>query len=234
MDTFGLPDNYRPNPVPTRHGAPYWTPGRVRMSYRYQYHVYRLAAQIAKRQGLKFIADVGCGPGTKLAHFFPPPFEIHGFDLQEAIEICRNRHTHGTFTVLNLAEPELTKQEHRHFDLVICADVIEHLENPRVLFSYLRTLGNNDTIYVISTPDRDRLHGSGSLSPTNQEHVREWTASEFSGFVKSAGFSVVEQRFFPLHKRSANLASVKSFMLELTGSERACPNQVLLCRPGGD
>lgn len=232
MDTFYLPTNYRSNPIPMRDGAPYWTPRRVRMSYRYQYHVYRLAAQIAKRKGLKRIADVGCGPGTKLFHFFPPPFEIHGFDLQEAIEICRSRPMHGTFDVLDLAELNPGEKSHGIFDLVICADVVEHLENPRVLFAYLKTLGNHDTVYVVSTPDRDRLHGRGALSPTNPEHVREWTASEFSEFVHSMGFSIIEQRFYPLQKRLLNLASIKSVLLELTGSERGCPNQVLLCRLG--
>ena len=230
MDTFYLPSNYCSNPLPTRCGAPYWTPQRVRMSYLYQYHVYRLAARIAKQKSLKTIADVGCGPGTKLVQFFPSPFEIQGFDLQEAIDICRSRSTHGTFTVLNLAETEHGESSSGPFDVVICADVVEHLENPRVLLAYLKTLGNHDTVYVISTPDRDRLHGKGALSPTNPEHVREWTASEFSEFVKSEGFSVIEQHFFPAQKRSLNVASITSVLLGLIGSERACPNHVLVCR----
>jgi len=232
MDTFGLPDNYRPNPLPTRDADPYWTPERIRMSYRYQYHVYQLAAQVAKQNDLTLIADVGCGPGTKLIRFFPPPFEIHGFDLQEAIEICRSRQTHGTFTAIDLAEPEHDGKGYGPFDLVICADVVEHLVNPRVLLSYLRTLGNKDTTYVISTPDRTRLHGRDALSPINPEHIREWNASEFPAFVESMGFSVISQQFFPLQRLAGSFSSFKAVLLGLMRSERASPNQVLLCKHG--
>src|SRR5205823_3527718 len=70
-------------------------------------------------------------------------------------------------------------------DLVICADVIEHVADPEALMRFLVS-ATTDWI-VISTPDRDLVYSGRSKyrfgPPSNPAHVREWTMSEFRAFV---------------------------------------------------
>jgi hypothetical protein len=71
-------------------------------------------------------------------------------------------------------------------DLLICSDVIEHLEAPEELLS----LFANSKVkkFVISTPALEILSDRG-LSPklgppANPSHIMEWTTNNFASFVQ--------------------------------------------------
>ncbi len=64
--------------------------------------------------------------------------------------------------------------------VVVCADVIEHLKDPRPLLQGLRKLRWNGCKIIISTPDRSLIPGARPQGPPlNPGHVREWTLDEF-------------------------------------------------------
>ena len=74
-------------------------------------------------------------------------------------------------------------------ELVICADVIEHLQNPDVIVEAIKKSGAK--IAVISTPDRSLIPGGMSGPPRNPHHVREWTMKEFDSYLRQH-FDVLE------------------------------------------
>ena len=70
-------------------------------------------------------------------------------------------------------------------DMVICADVIEHVDDPDELIEFIKKM--NFKHLIISTPDRNLLHSKLGRSitgpPVNKHHIREWTFDEFAEYI---------------------------------------------------
>jgi len=77
--------------------------------------------------------------------------------------------------------------------LLICADVIDHILDPDRLLDYIDTVPAERII--LSTPDRSLMYGHRQRGwwgpPHNPWHIREWSFSEFAGYV-SARFRIIE------------------------------------------
>jgi SAM-dependent methyltransferase len=197
METFGIDPSYRANSLApglgVRPTAGYWNAERIRNAAWYQYPVYQFAARLIARRGVSRVVDVGCGPGIKLAslHARFPRVEFVGIDQGEAIEFCLKTHPFGQWLVDDFDRPTTTAPTG---DLVICSDVIEHVENPDTLLAYLKARLRPGGYLLLSTPDRDALHGVGCRECLNASHVREWNVQEFGRYVASRGFRILDHR----------------------------------------
>ena len=234
---YCLPPDYETNPLPPMsddHAREriYWTPSRIRLSRCYQHDVYRLARQLAEENNARVVCDVGCGPGTKLMHFFGQSFNVIGIDRSEAVDFCRQAYERGRFLVADL-ERDVTSDSFdvSAIDLVICADVIEHLARPERLLSFLSTLVGESGIIVISTPERDRLHGRENRKPANSEHVREWNEHEFAEFLHSQGFDIVQHLSQPQLRLSGSLSAWLWAIRRWVTGRTIVTNQIVVCRP---
>lgn len=199
MKGFGIRDDYQPNTDvlsnDAESGLTYWTAERIALSRRYQWPVYRLAHDVARKSDARVIVDVGCGVATKLNAVFGPKYDIYGIDQQSAVEACRSLHTRGTYLAEDFDRP--TKQILGlvpRVDMVISSDVIEHLVDPDALLVYIRAIASPTTPVVISTPERVALHGADCVRPRNPAHIREWSRAEFRTYIEASGFAVVEHR----------------------------------------
>lgn len=56
----------------------------------WQVEVYQFAREVFDRDGLKVVADIGCGSGNKLMHFFRDATTV-GFDIPQTIAAARKR-----------------------------------------------------------------------------------------------------------------------------------------------
>ena len=142
----------------------------------YQDHVYKAAADIAEGP----VLDVGTGSGFKLVkHFKDRPFA--GTDLEPTIKWLKKTYQDHRWIVSDFAKP--IKEE---FDLIICADVIEHLVDPDKLLSWLSKCKWNKL--MISTPERDDLVKVGWAKklgpPKNPAHCREWNTAELRRYME--------------------------------------------------
>lgn len=202
-EQFGLPRGYRQQERALTHDSvaseadtAYWNDERISASGKWQKHVYLWAAELIAQRGLRSALDLGCGPATKLAnHIAPVCADIEGADQASAIQVCRRLGRPGRFRVVDLESPE--QEAWRSFDLVLCSDVIEHLLDPDHALRLMRRLCHQRSLVLISTPDRDRLRGRGCMESPKPEHVREWTQGEFTDFLVSRGWEVVECRMLP-------------------------------------
>lgn len=195
---YSIRPGYRVNPealsVDDDAQTRYWTPSRIEAAKRdlYQFGVYRYAVEILRRYGLQSIIDVGCGTGTKLGyvHEQSPGTRIVGVDQLSAIQYCRAAHPFGEWHADDLENPDpaLTVRA----DLVVSADVIEHLRDPDRLLAYVKDKVRPGGWVIISTPDRDRLRGRACSHSPNPFHVREWSFDELREYLASRGFTVVE------------------------------------------
>jgi SAM-dependent methyltransferase len=198
--TLFLPEDYVENaPVSAdADGTPYWKddiPDEVLRdrTLRWQEPVYRYASRHFATA--RTVLDVGCGTGHKLVwHFGREARLLVGLDQGSAIERARHDFPDLTWIEGDLGADGLWAQAAAVApDLVICADVIEHVADPVDLLDRLRAVGR--VPIVLSTPDRSRLEGAPPLGPPlNPRHVREWTMEELQALVRSHGFELEHAR----------------------------------------
>jgi SAM-dependent methyltransferase len=150
----------------------------------WQREVYTFAREIFNQNCLSTVADVGCGSGYKLVHFFRDCKTI-GLDVPDTCAQLRRRYPLRTWVEADFGfNPGITA------DLVIASDVIEHLVNPDELMSYIAQL--RPRFVVLSTPERNLLlAGTHDGPPSNPSHIREWNFVEFKAYV-GEWFEVVE------------------------------------------
>lgn len=204
-DRYFIKKGYRPNLQPQGGPQPTpsyrWTESRIRAASDFQAHVYRLAARLVRRHQLRAIVDVGCGPAIKTRRFlFQPGRRVVGIDQPDMVRYCRERYRELEFYADDFDTPFLDLEAsglHQSFDCVVCADVIEHVRDPDVLVAYLCSLGREDAIIVISTPERDVVRGPDCMECPKADHVREWNADEFARYLRSRNISILDQRLLP-------------------------------------
>lgn len=170
----------------------------------YQYAVYEFAKEIIKKYNLKSVLDIGCGLGTKLTEIiYPVSRDITGIDVEYAIGLCKKKYSFGQWLIDDIENPRL--KLNKNFDLIIAADLIEHLINPDKLLSYLVEYCHKDTLFIISTPERGLVRGKYDFGPPgNITHVREWNMREFSRYIKSRKLKILEHFLVEDKKASLN------------------------------
>jgi SAM-dependent methyltransferase len=158
----------------------------------WQREVYQFAADLMERQGLKTVYDIGCGSGYKLLNYLGK-YETTGFDLEPTVNALRQKYPDRSWKVSDFSFTNIEPA-----DLVICADVIEHVKDPDKLLDFLERISKCNII--ISTPDRNFLYRTGSRyrlgPPTNPSHIREWTSDEL--------YLYISERFRVLHHQITN------------------------------
>jgi len=156
----------------------------------WQPEVYEKAAAYARKHELKGLLDIGCGSGEKLVRY-AEDFRLIGVDVGPNIEATHKRYPNHAWFKVDLEHQEVPANSLS--TMVICADVLEHLQNPdnllRNILSILQHDENNRA--VLSTPNRDRYYGEDHFGPPpNPCHVREWNMSEFLAMLTLHGFTV--------------------------------------------
>ena len=154
----------------------------------FQIPVYEAAARLIKESRIERVVDLGCGDGQKLAMLVNKPgLDIVGADIDDA----KLRHAaaimpNGHFVNMDIEEKLATGfNEFNTDDLVIVADVIEHLTKP---FEFLKNIPD-DVTCIISTPDVSTI---GKDIKVNSDHKNGWTKEEFRELLIKAGFIALE------------------------------------------
>jgi 2-polyprenyl-3-methyl-5-hydroxy-6-metoxy-1,4-benzoquinol methylase len=203
---YFLPDGYRENKATEtfeQQPGDYWSPWRIRDAQLYQYHVYRYARRLASRMRARSVVDVGCGYPIKLWQMFGAAgMEIVGVDQPTLREVVQRQFPALRFQGVDLAKHDLAVVLKQQFDLVICSDVIEHVDHPEKLVGNLVAISHADTRLIISTPERDVERGRGCNYSPKPEHVREWNKAEFAALLGHLGLRVEDHLLLPKKRRS--------------------------------
>jgi 2-polyprenyl-3-methyl-5-hydroxy-6-metoxy-1,4-benzoquinol methylase len=192
-------------------------------SFNYQPHIYELLGFLAQRSGVRYIIDIGCGSAAKLKPFVGK-FELVGIDCAMALDISRRQVPEATFIEWDLESglPDLL-DEFLSSAVVVCGDVIEHLNNPEILTCALAKLSKLCPYLIVSTPDRTRSRGLlDDGPPSNPSHIREWSADEFGRFLRDCGFS---PSFFIGHTINTDFHCVKTTTLVIAGTHAYKPSR---------
>ena len=212
-ENYFLPKDYKPNKTNITmesEDVTYWTKERIHKSRIYQYYVYLIAKEIKEKREISTIIDVGCGTGLKLKMLTDNKSSIFGVDQESAIDFCRKNLSFGTWIVDDIEKPNNLSKLPKA-DMVICADVIEHLPDPDKLFEYIDSILKPEGILILSTPERDNLRGNKNRKPKNPVHIREWNNEELRKYISSKGYTLQKQKLtFPV-----KISLTKPFFMEV-------------------
>jgi len=144
----------------------------------WQMEVYKFAREVLDQSKLKYVCDIGCGSAYKLLKYFGDCNTI-GLDVAKTCEWLGAKYPGREWLELDFSTVPALQA-----DVVIAADVVEHLLYPDQLMSYIAAL---DPKYVVlSTPDRNLFRtGTHNGPPGNPAHIREWSFAEFEAYVAS-------------------------------------------------
>jgi SAM-dependent methyltransferase len=149
-------------------------------------HARRLTWSFVRNLDFTSVLDVGCGQGSPLEYIAQKRrgVELCGVDISfAAVELARHRLPTATFTELDLTRQALP----RTFDLVICSDVLEHIEEDRAALRNIRSMTGR--WFLVST-----IQGHmRSFEPTAVGHVRNYAPGELRSKMEEAGFRIVRQ-----------------------------------------
>jgi 2-polyprenyl-3-methyl-5-hydroxy-6-metoxy-1,4-benzoquinol methylase len=146
------------------------------------------AIQKLDKKSLK-IMDVGCGNGNISRYLGSKNYEVLGIDISEASILkarILNRFDNVSFRCLP-AEALIGIQK---FDVVVCSEVIEHLDDPKTVVNQLRKLLNPGGLLIVTVPNG---FGPRELFITKPlQWMKNSAPRLYSGvnkFKKSLGFS---------------------------------------------
>lgn len=234
-DRFCIKPGYRHN-APRSSGpepdAAFWSAQRLADAAAYQRPVYELCRDLLRERGGRSVLDVGSGPGTKLAALIAPICrDLVLIDHPSLCALVEQQLPGVRFVAADLDALDLALG--RRFDLIVCADVLEHLAHPDACARFIRDHLADEGRAVLSTPERDHLRGRDCMHSPHPDHVREWNAAEFRAFLESCGLVVEEQRTTP-HVPLRGLERVASRVLgRMALRWRWASCQVAVCRRSG-
>ncbi len=180
---------------------------------RYMYILRRL--QAALPNGGR-ILDVGCSDGFHSILFAKHGYEVVGVDLDKrCVDVANKRaekfkvpakFVYALFEDIEpteIADPfDKTKSWFHNFDAVVCAEVIEHVQDPALLLGSLGDCAKENAPIILTTPDEafdkgDIPIGGGSNTDEGMiGHVRVFTQETFEALMLSnSEFDVVESHF---------------------------------------
>ena len=157
-------------------------PGRT---YRYQ----RVADELARICNFQFnmVADFGCGTGELVSFLSAkfPQLKFLGLDTsQAAIRIAKSNFPKYEFRLIGQPRNRSFQLLETGFDVVVCSEVLEHLDEPEKALILISHLLSKDGKLIITVPAGpksffDRLIG----------HKRHYTKDSLFYLLKESGFS---------------------------------------------
>lgn len=159
----------------------------------YQPLVYKSAFEIVKKTGAKYLIDIGCGDGVKVAEVrdYSPDCKVIMIDHEFIINNISKKYDFAEYMTadFDVQIPDIDEDKLKD-SVIICSDVIEHLLKPEILIEFLMRCKGLTKAIVLSTPDRAEERGLFDYGPpANPYHVREWTLDEFTRMLMDYGFT---------------------------------------------
>ncbi len=171
-------------------------------------HLRRIIARMIAPLEYGSALDVGCGQGSLLAALMPlkPAARHAGVDFSEkALEVARRRAPTATFAPLDLTQGHLDQR----FDLVLCTDVVEHIEDDGAAIANLAAMTGR--YLLIST-----LQGRMRPYETLVGHYRNYARGELQAKIEAVGLKVVRTVewgfpfFSPLYRDLFSATGIKA------------------------
>lgn len=171
-------------------------------------HLRRLMLTVIQPLPFESVLDVSCGQGallTEIAARFPHA-QLSGTELSAAaLTLTQRRVPQGKFWPLDLEQAQLAQQ----FDLVICSEVLEHINDDVAAIQHLAAMTRR---YLLVSVPQGRMR---SQEPAAFGHVRNYARGELAQKLARAQLRVVRTIewgfpfYSPLYRDLMNLTGGK-------------------------
>lgn len=160
----------------------------------------RLLSQVSSLPNNQIrILDIGCGNGSMTSFLAQQGYQVVGIEASESgIKYAREKYDNCEFILGSVYDP--VPQDLKHsFDIVLSAEVVEHLYYPKELVRYARECLKPSGHFIITTP----YHGywknlllavTGKMDRHftvlwNNGHIKFFSVNTLSNLLESEGFS---------------------------------------------
>jgi ubiquinone/menaquinone biosynthesis C-methylase UbiE len=185
-------------------------PLKRKLIARFDLRMLQLLKQITSENSHMFsgkvvsLLDAGCGEGfiaEQIRQCFPK-WNITGVDGAEEAVLFARKHAKGVdFKVGNLYSLNFSD---RAFDIVVCSEVLEHLDDPGKALKELNRVSKSLLLLTVPHEPWFRLGNLFALHNVFRlgnpvDHVNHWSYSEFQKFTKEqlSGFECKYETSFP-------------------------------------
>lgn len=165
--------------------------------------VVRLIARAPER-----VLDVGCGAGitARLIRDRYPNASVFGIEMDPVLADKARAHSTRVFDGPLDDEVVRTSLENAApFDLIICADVLEHMVDPAAALNHLATLMTDESYLITSLPNVRHISTFWSLAvrgrwPQNERgihdatHLHFYARGDIIALCRSAGFELEREK----------------------------------------
>ena len=143
------------------------------------------------------VLDIGCGD-IYIARTLSSTFHIKnekvikkyvGVDIDKTLmeKVGKNKPAFVDLVLGDLTDGITKRFKDDEFDLVICMEVIEHLD-PKFIKELLVEIKRVGKSFIISTPNFEG--GTGKIP---QDHIKEWKYSELKELLDLVGFKILDE-----------------------------------------
>lgn len=151
------------------------------------------------------VLDIGCGSGTMSFYLASKVKNVLGIDISKnAIEACSKSKKVLKINNVNFRQMVFPKEyPQEKFDLIVCFEVIEHLEDDLEAIEKIYELLNKNGLLILSTPSKNApLHRLGYTKKFDKKvgHLRRYSTEDLFKIVNKAGFQIIE-----VHKKEGVL-----------------------------
>lgn len=146
------------------------------------------------------VLDVGCGEGYTLARLQKEKIgkTYEGIEYDDtAVALAKKMNPKMT-----IKQGDIYKLPYKSnsFDLVICTEVLEHLENPKKAYRELIRVSKKYVLLSVPNEPFFTIQRIGRLQNVlhlgaHPEHIQHWTFSAFTKFVHVRGVKLITRKF---------------------------------------
>lgn len=143
------------------------------------------------------VLDFGCGTGVLFGDALKRAHRVFGMDLVlDAARLLVERRDLGAVTLLH---PDQADQIPDHsLDMVVAAEVLEHLDDPADTFAMFRRVLRGDGELLVSLPTENAAYRFGRRLSGFQGDYHEHDAASIDRALQAAGFRPTWGRRIPL------------------------------------
>jgi len=159
--------------------------------------------------GQKFL-DVGCSVGATVEAARRLGYQSMGIDLDEpVVKQAQEIFSQCEFKAASTGELIAMK---RRFDLIYCAEVIEHVPEPHQFVQSLADLLNNKGLLFLTTPDAGHRKVPKDFVSWNRvtppEHIGYFNRKTMQGILQEHGFKII--KFYWSHRANLRVLCQKN------------------------
>lgn len=147
----------------------------------------------------KIILDAGCGEGFSINRLHENKIgeKLEGID-DSKIALANGKKLFP-YLKIKIGNIQHLPYKDNSFDLVLCTEVLEHLQNPSLVLKEILRVSSK--YIIISVPNdpyftiQRFLRGKNIMRlGVHPEHIQHWTSEGFELFLKKEGVKVLEKR----------------------------------------